>query len=130
MAETLAAMMLRLAGYDAAACKALDAAPDMADTVIGFHAQQVCEKCLKAVLASTGVEFTRTHDLLRLMELLAAQGIDLPASANWIDALVPYAVQARNGMVAAGALDRPRALAAIDVLLNWAHEHVRSAGLA
>jgi HEPN domain-containing protein len=63
----------------------------MADTIIGFHAQQACEKCLKAVLASVGVEFPRTHDLLRLLELLDAQGITIPANTQWIDELFLWA---------------------------------------
>jgi len=124
MADTTAFLLLRSAAIDVAACKALDAAPDMVDTVIGFHAQQACEKCLNAVLSAQGVEFSRTHDLLRLVESLAARGIDIPAAAMWIDELHPYAVEARYGMVASGALNRQRALATIDELLAWASMQV------
>lgn len=130
MVEGVAAMMLRSAGADVAACKALDAAPGMADTVIGFHAQQACEKCLKAALAADGAEVPRTHDLLRLVELLEARGISIPARAHWIDALSPYAVEARYGMVEPGKLDRQRTLATIDEVLAWAGLRVGSAGLA
>lgn len=128
MADSVAAMMLRTAAIDIAACKALYAAPDMVDTVIGFHAQQACEKCLKAVLSARGVELTRTHDLLRLVELLAARGIEIPAGARWIDELSPYAVEARYGMVAPGALNCRRALATIEELLAWARVQVGSTG--
>ena len=128
MVESVAAMLLRSAAIDVAACKALDAAPDMVDTVIGFHAQQACEKCLKAVLSAQGVEFSRSHDLLRLVELLAAQGIHIPAAATWIDELNPYAVEARYGMVAPGALNCQRALATIDELLAWARAQVSGTG--
>ncbi len=124
MDESVAAMMLRSAGIDVAACKALDAAPGMADTVIGFHAQQACEKCLKAALATAGTEVPRTHDLLRLVELLDARGIAIPASAHWIDALNPYAVEARYGMVEPGKLDRQLTLATIDEVLAWARLRV------
>lgn len=55
-----------------------------------------CEKCLKAVLSAVGVEITRTHDLARLLALLVTQGIELPADAQWIDELTPYAVDARQ----------------------------------
>ena len=130
MVESVAAMMLRSAGIDVAACKALDAAPGMVDTVIGFHAQQACEKCLKATLATQGAEVPRTHDLLRLVELLDARGIAIPASARWIDALNPYAVEARYGMVEPGKLDRPCTLATIDEVLAWARQRVDSAGPA
>lgn len=103
MVESVAALMLRSAAIDVAACKALDAAADMADTVI-VHAQQACEKCFKAVLSAAGVEFSRTHDLVRLMELLAARGIAVPADALWVDALGPYAVESRYGLVEPGRL--------------------------
>ena len=130
MVESLTAAMLRSAAMDIAACKVLDAAPGMADPVIGFHAQQACEKCLKAVLAAAGIEFSRTHDLLRLIELLEARGVDIPAGAQWIDALSPYAVEARYGMVEPGRLDRQRALATIDELSAWARLRVSSVGSA
>jgi HEPN domain-containing protein len=126
MVESVAARMLRSAGVDVAACKALDSAPGMVDTVIGFHAQQACEKCLKAVLATVGADVPRTHDLLRLMELLDAQGSAVPASAQWIDALNPYAVEARYGMVEPGKLDRQRTLASVDEMLAWAMMKVSS----
>jgi HEPN domain-containing protein len=130
MVESVAALMLRSAAIDVAACKALDAAADMADTVIGFHAQQACEKCFKAVLSAAGVEFARTHDLVRLMDLLAAQGMAVPADALWVDALGPYAVESRYGLVEPGRLDRRRALATIDELLAWAREHAGIDGSA
>lgn len=130
MVESVATLILRAAAVDVAACRALDGTPGMSDTVIGFHAQQACEKCLKAVLGAAGVEFTRTHDLLRLMNLLAARGIAVPAGAEWMDALNPYAVEARYGLVEAGRLDRRRTLAMIDDVLAWAGTRVGSTGSA
>ena len=128
MAESVAAMMLRAAAIDVAACRALAAAPGIADTVIGFHAQQACEKCLKAVLSAAGVEFSRTHDLVRLMDLADAGGVDFPAQARWIDVLNPYAVAARYGLVETGRLDQLRALATIAHLLEWAHGRLGHVG--
>jgi len=119
MVDTVAALMLRAAAIDGAACKALAAVPDMDDSVIGFHAQQACEKCLKGVLSAAGVDFSRTHDLVRLLDLLASQGIEVPPEAQWIDELNPYAVEARYGIVKTSPLDRPRALLAVDLLLAW-----------
>jgi len=127
MAESVAALMLHSAAIDAAACKVLDAAPEMSDTVIGFHAQQACEKCLKAVLSASGVEFSRTHDLVRLMQLLASQGIEVPDDAQWIDELNPYAVEARYGLVDAGGLDRSRTLRTVDLMLDWTRGRLTSA---
>lgn len=127
MAEAVPAMLLRLAAIDAAACRALAAAPDMADSVIGFHAQQASEKCLKAVLSARGIEFERTHDLARLLDLLAAHAIDVPAIALEVDALNPYAVQARYGLVGEGQLNRLHAQAMVDALLGWAQSLVHAA---
>jgi hypothetical protein len=130
MAESLADMMLRAAAVDAATCIALDAAPDLPDTPMGFHAQQACEKCLKAVASAAGIRFERTHDLVRLMDILAAHGIQIPTDAQWIDELNPYAVHARYGLVEVGGLDRSRTLATISTLLVWARLQVITAGSA
>jgi HEPN domain-containing protein len=127
MVERVADRMLRAAAIDIAACKALAATPDMADSAIGFHAQQACEKCLKAVLSAQGIEFSRTHDLLRLIDLLAEKGHPVPSDAAWIDELKPYAVEARYGLVDSGALDRARAIATADSLLAWALAQVSAA---
>ncbi|MEN6302133.1 MAG: HEPN domain-containing protein [Armatimonadia bacterium] len=47
--------------------------PDVLMETRAFHAQQVVEKCLKAVLLSQGVEFPRTHNLGILYELLPSE---------------------------------------------------------
>jgi HEPN domain-containing protein len=38
--------------------------------IIGFHAQQACEKYLKALLTAHQIEFSKTHDLNLLIYLL------------------------------------------------------------
>lgn len=130
MDEPVASTLLRAAAADVAACRVLAAAPDMPDAVIGFHAQQACEKCLKAVLSAAGIEFSRSHDLVRLMELADTAGSEFPTGARWIDELNPYAVAARYGLVDAGGLDHGRALATIDVLLAWARSRLETFGSA
>lgn len=127
MVEGFGTLLLRSAADDAAACRTPAAAPGMADTVVGFHAQQACEKCLKVVLGHAAIDYPRTHDLLRLMQLLRENGIELPADTQWIDELMPYAVNARYGVVGIGGLDRDRALAAVDALLAWARDEIRTA---
>ena len=52
---------------------------DVDDDTLGFHAQQAAEKMLKAVLTSRNVDYPRTHNLGVLIELLASNGIELPA---------------------------------------------------
>ena len=44
--------------------------PDYFDT-IAFHCQQAVEKYLKAVLVFYQIEFSRSHDLIYLLELLS-----------------------------------------------------------
>ena len=44
--------------------------PDYFDT-IAFHCQQAVEKYLKATLIYCGIEFSRSHDLIYLLELLS-----------------------------------------------------------
>lgn len=60
-----------------------------------FHTQQAAEKCLKAYLALSRVEFPHTHNLTKLVELCA--GVD-PAFRSLLPvvaALTPYAVELR-----------------------------------
>ena len=103
MAETsIARLMLAAARRDEQAFIALAALPAMNDAVIGFHAHQCVEKALKAVLAHCGVAFRRTHDVAELLDLLSDAGCALPAEANRLDELNPYAVEARYGLVEPG----------------------------
>ena len=60
-----------------------------------FHAQQCAEKYLKARLVEAGIEFSKTHDLGALLDLL------VPAEATWellrfeLDSLTDRAVEVR-----------------------------------
>lgn len=60
-----------------------------------FHAQQCVEKLLKAALTETGRDFSRTHDLNHLLDLI------LPTQPLWeafrpsFQELVAYAVEYR-----------------------------------
>jgi HEPN domain-containing protein len=73
-------LLLRKAREDADAVRKFCADPDLADAVVGFHAQQAAEKALKAVLATFRDDFPWTHDLRHLMERLDATGTPLPRS--------------------------------------------------
>jgi hypothetical protein len=65
------------------------------DSGIGFHCQQAAEKLLKAVLATRGVHFGRTHDLKYLFELVASSGTPAPAGLNELTELNPFATVLR-----------------------------------
>ena len=63
----LARRFLALAERDRKAFRKLSGDPEMDDELVGFHAQQTVEKCLKAVLAKDRVEVRKTHDLRELL---------------------------------------------------------------
>jgi HEPN domain-containing protein len=92
----------------------------MGDAVVGFHAQQAVEKCLKAVLSANGVEFRRTHDLLARLDLYQDNNLPIPPAANWVDELNPYAVEARCGTIDPNGLDRQYVLQVIQEIVVWA----------
>jgi hypothetical protein len=69
--------------------------PDAPLEVFGFHAQQTAEKLLKAILSHAGIVYPRTHQLVELLDLAADHGLHLPAEAEELRHLTPYAVDFR-----------------------------------
>jgi hypothetical protein len=63
--------------------------------ILGFHAQQACEKLLKALLTEVGCEYPRTHNLVVLEQLVARQDQPLPALPLRLPLLNEYAVPYR-----------------------------------
>lgn len=95
----------------------LQALRNMRDTfafdegIFGFHAQQACEKLLKAWLPHLGIAPPFIHDLRRLLELLAERGV-VVADAGVIADLTDYAVEWRyDEMPPDELLDRPETIA-------------------
>lgn len=60
--------------------------------IVGFHAQQCCEKAIKAVLADNGVPYPFTHDLLALVDLIRDHGVAAPEILEQAPMLTPFAV--------------------------------------
>ena len=60
-----------------------------------FHAQQACEKALKAVLLLKNMEFPLVHDIEALLEIAKEGGLRLPKRVQEAGSLSPYAVEAR-----------------------------------
>lgn len=75
-----ALLLLSKAQADKVVIDKLAGDTEVTDDMIGFHAQQAVEKLLKAVLANLGIGYPRTHDIDRLVDLLADN--DVPASAS------------------------------------------------
>jgi HEPN domain-containing protein len=91
----------------------------VADDIVGFHAQQTVEKALKAVLEIRGVDYPYSHDLARLFALLDDSG-GAPPDRDDALALTPWAAEFRYGDVVASALDRVRAAEVAAAILEWA----------
>ena len=106
----LARLLLRKAAGDVSTLRALRGDRAIPDEILGFHAQQAVEKLLKAVLASRGVEFPRTHDLALLLSLVKHHGVAAPPELTEADALTPWAVEFRYEESLGRALDREGAL--------------------
>ncbi len=116
-----AAFLARKAQGDAAAMRKLADDPEIADEIIGFHAEQAVEKWLKAVIGSRGTKFEYTHDLRHLIELAKAAVGDFPFEVAAVIALTEYAVPLRyDELLDAEPLDRGATVALVDEVGRWA----------
>jgi HEPN domain-containing protein len=113
-------VLLGLARDDEFAARSLLPVPGVADSILGFHAQQAVEKSLKAALASQGIEFPYTHDLDGLLELCRTNGLDVPQELDGVDRLAPYGVHMRYGTSRGAPLDREQALRWAASATAWA----------
>jgi len=60
-----------------------------------FHAQQAAEKYLKAFLTWHQIEFPKTHNIERLLDLLKQAEPETAAALSEADELTPYGVDIR-----------------------------------
>ena len=70
-------------------------AKDRLTNVAAFHAQQAAEKLLKVLIASTGGEPPRTHDLSELTERASASLPEVRVLAERIEGITSWAVLTR-----------------------------------
>jgi len=120
----LARSLARRSREDLDALVALRELVGIADSVIGFHAQQAVEKALKAAIVNTGGELHRTHDLRFLVQQARGLTIVLPeevAGAHW---LTPWAVELRYGEYLEEPLDRVLAVQAATAAVTIAERLV------
>lgn len=109
--------MLRAAESD---LKALRNMPDrfaFDERIFGFHAQQACEKALKAWLLHLGHAPPFIHDLRELIALLASQGVTVTEAAD-IAPFTIYAAQTRYGDEPTNLIDRLATVALCERLFN------------
>jgi HEPN domain-containing protein len=116
----LARQYLSVADRDLRTFRLLVATPSIADEAIGFHAQQVVEKCLKAVLAISGVDFRRIHDITELLALYRQHNLPLPPYASTLDELNPFAAMLRYEIFYTTAIDRTHVAAMVEAVHAWA----------
>ena len=83
-------VLLRKSRQDEIVLQKLLGDRDVDDDTLGFHAQQAAEKMIKAVLASRGVDYPKTHNLRVLIELLAKDGVQLPGGLSEINRLTQF----------------------------------------
>ena len=122
-----ALVLLRKATDDATAARKFANDLEIADAVVGFHAQQAVEKALKAVLSADERPYPWTHDLRHLVELLDDAGQRLPADFSQIDRLSPWAAEFRYGDSIDEDLDRQAAAQLADAVVAWARSYVERA---
>lgn len=125
----LAARLARKAGEDATAVREFAANSQIADSIIGFHAQQSVEKWLKAMMALRGLRQTRIHDIERLAEILEEEdGMELPVGRDRLDELTQYAVPLRyEDLLDAEPLDRAATVSLIDEIGDWIETQLSAA---
>lgn len=117
----LAAILARKASEDAVALREFERNPEIADSILGFHAQQAIEKWLKAVLAGNSVEFEYTHDLRHLIGLVESSGIAFPVETPTVVMFTEFAVPLRyEDLLDAEPLDRHAAVAIVSEIETWA----------
>jgi HEPN domain-containing protein len=121
----LARRFLALADRDIRTFRLLSDIPESDDEAVGFHAQQAVEKCLKAVLAQYRLEVQKTHDLRALLDLLVERNLPIPALAEELDSLSPFAVILRYDLAETGALDREQARTVVEQVRRWAEEQIK-----
>ena len=78
----LARVIATNAERDAVAVEKMAPDPELADEVVGLHAQQAAEKYLKAVLAHRGITYRRVHSITYLLGLLEDHEVPPPPRAR------------------------------------------------
>jgi len=117
----LAELLARKAQEDAIAVREFAGNSEIADGIIGFHAQQAIEKWLKAVMARRDIPQARIHDIGRLLQLLRDDGASLPDDADRLDELTIYAVPLRyDDLLDAEPLDREDTVRLVEEIEAWA----------
>ena len=124
----LARVLLARAIDDETLVRKVSPDTDIADAIVGFHAQQAVEKLIKAVLAAHCVTFMKSHALSYLIGLVEEHEIEAPKELSEADVLSPWAVEFRYEGDEPPALDRSAALALVEQVRTWAENELETVG--
>ena len=124
--QRYAVELLELAKRDLVAFTVLLKSPEVDFSIVGFHAQQTVEKCMKAVLAHHGFSFPFTHDLNGLYLLLTDVPITMPFSNKDLKRLTPYAVSSRYDLERDEILDAEQSSVLVAQAMTWATAFIHS----
>lgn len=117
--------LLKLAERDWAILLVIKDAESVHLSGIAFHAQQLVEKSLKAVLSAKGLAFDRIHDLIRLARTLEIAETALPVSLDDLGHLNPYAVVFRYDDTDIEIITREHAIELAQKIREWAIQHIQ-----
>ena len=114
-----ARMLLDAAERDVAALRVMRRSDEISDEIFGFHVQQAAEKLFKSWIALLGEVYPLTHNIERLFNLLADQGVTVEPFRKLTD-YTPYALEFRYTGVDSSteAIEREGALAIVESLLK------------
>ena len=114
-----AKMLLDAAERDVAVLRVICRSDEVSDEIFGFHVQQAAEKLFKSWIALLGEVYPLTHNIERLFNLLADQGVAVEPFRKLID-YTPYALEFRYTGVdsSAEAIDREGTLAIVESLVE------------
>lgn len=124
----LAEKLLRKADQDMIVLEKWCSDTEIADEILGFHAQQAAEKMFKAVLAYHGIEFPFIHRLTDLIDLTKEHGIIVPERLEDVRFLTPFAVEFRYDLYEEDddIIDFERVVALLKELRSWANTIIYS----
>lgn len=96
--------------------------PEILGWAIAFHCQRAVEKAFKGAMVARGVEPPRTHDLVRLEELLVGMGLRTPHALNDLDRLTPFAIDDKYPKIKLHSVSREAAISMIptaELAVKW-----------
>jgi HEPN domain-containing protein len=125
----LSVHLARQAGDEALAFRKLAAASDIADEMVGIHAQQAVEGWLAAVIVRRGGEPTRDHDIDRLVQTLQREGVDSLPETDRLRGLSQYAAPLHGEyLLDLDPLDRKATVTLVDEVGEWAKAELQPDG--